>query len=108
MVDALTRRNLLTAAGAAAVAVSTPPAAEKEPAMSPQRTYEGESRAGKLDEALTQALGKLSDDLGAGGVADGLATWKLAEVTGQLGGFTGFHTVKVKITATRSPDWPKE
>ena len=101
------RRSVLAAAGAATVAAAVPPAAAAEPAKGKERTYEGESRAGKLQEALDQALGKLGGDLGAGGVADGLATWKLAEVTGQQGGFAGFHSVKVKISATRSPDWPK-
>ena len=105
----VTRRDLLAVAGAASVLAATASrAAAEEPAKSKERTYEGESRAGKLEEALSQALGKLSGDLGAGGVADGLASWKLAEVTGQLGGFAGFHSVKVKITATRSPDWPKK
>jgi hypothetical protein len=105
----VSRRDLLAVAGAAtALAAAAPVAAADEPAKGKERTYEGESRAGKLDEALGQALGKLSGDLGAGGVADGLAAWKLAEVTGQLGGFAGFHSVKVKITATRSPDWPKD
>jgi hypothetical protein len=104
----ISRRNLLALAGVATAAAAAVPAqAGEEPAKGKERTYEGESRAGKLDEALSQALGKLSGDLGAGGVADGLATWKLAEVTGQLGGFAGFHSVKVKVTATRSPDWPK-
>ena len=106
--SAVSRRGLLAVVGAATVAAAAAPAAAEEPAKGKTRTYEGESRAGKLDEALTQALGKLSGDLGAGGVADGLADWKLAEVTGQLGGFAGFHNLKVKVTATRSPDWPKE
>ena len=105
----ISRRNLLALAGVATAAAAAVPAqAVEEPAKGKERTYEGESRAGKLEEALSQALGKLSGDLGAGGVADGLATWKLAEVTGQLGGFAGFHSVKVKVTATRSPDWPKK
>jgi hypothetical protein len=89
----------------------SPPQPRRQPLPTNQqrkeRTYEGESRAGKLQEALDQALGTLSAELGAGGVADGLASWKLADITGQLGGFAGFHTVKVKIKATRSPDWPQ-
>src|SRR5262245_19314769 len=105
----ISRRHLLALAGAATAAATTIPSAQAadEPAKGKERTYEGESRAGKLDEALSQALGKLSSDLGAGGAAAGLASWKRAEVTGQMGGFAGFHSVKVKITATRNPDWPK-
>ena len=103
----VSRRRLLALAGVATVAATASAAIADEPAKGKERTYEGESRSGKLQEALDQALGKLSGDLGAGGVADGLASWKLADVTGQLGGFAGFHSVKVKITATRSPDWPK-
>src|SRR5262249_47237678 len=72
------------------------------------RTYEGESKAGNLQEALDAALKGVSDDLSAGGVADALATWKLSEVTGQLGGIAGFHSVKVKVVATRTPPFPKK
>jgi hypothetical protein len=72
------------------------------------RTYEGESKAGDLQEAMDAALKSLSDDLAEGGVADALANWKLSEVTGQLGGVAGFRSVKVRIVATRTPPNPKK
>jgi hypothetical protein len=70
-----------------------------------ERTFEGESRDGKLQGALDEALKQLDMALGEGGVKDGLATWKITGVTGQRGGFAGFLTVKVTITATRGPEW---
>lgn len=72
-----------------------------------QRTYEGESKAGKIQDALDEALNKLDKDLNEGGVADALASWKVLDVTGKRGGFVGFRSVKVTISATRSPDWKK-
>jgi hypothetical protein len=72
-----------------------------------ERTYEGDSKDGKVQEALDNALVKLDKDLPEGGVADASASWKLAEVSGQRGGLPGFRSVKVKITATRTPDWKK-
>jgi hypothetical protein len=101
-----TRRGALAALGMgtlAAAAARTSRAAAQQYAG---RVYEGESKAGNLQEALDAALKGVSDDLAAGGVADAMATWKLSEVTGQLGGIAGFHSVKVKVAATRTPPAP--
>jgi len=73
--------------------------------MDLERTYKGESLGGNLQEALDAALRQLSDDLAAGGVRDGSASWVVAEIAGELGGIAGFHSVKATITAKRSGGW---
>ncbi len=73
--------------------------------MKSERIYQGESTDGKLQEALDKALQQLDGDLGEGGVSDGMASWKIIEVTGQRGGIAGFHSVQVKIAALRTPEW---
>jgi len=73
--------------------------------MPSERIYQGESTAGKLQEALDKALQQLGGELGEGGVSDAMASWKIIEVTGQQGGIAAFHSVQVKIAATRTPAW---
>lgn len=104
----VTRRGLLTTVGALALATaatsSTSVAAADDKGKG-ERTFEGESTDGKLQEALDGALKQLGKALAEGGIADALATWKLAGVTGQRGSIAGLHTVTATITATRSPEW---
>jgi enamine deaminase RidA (YjgF/YER057c/UK114 family) len=69
------------------------------------RCYVGESATGSIQGALERALQQLDQDLAAGGVFDALATWEIVEITGWRGGIAGFNTVRVKISATRSPSW---
>lgn len=107
MITSPTRRGVLTALGAGTLVA----AAARPSYAAPQygaRVYEGESKTGNLQEALDAALKSVSDDLSEGGVADAMASWKLSEVTGQLGGIAGFRTVKVKLVATRTPPYPKK
>jgi hypothetical protein len=104
-IASFTRRKALTALGAGTLATTTVPASQAA-GQDTYRTYEGESKAGNLQEALDAALTNVSDDLAEGGVADALANWKLSEVSGQLGGIAGFRTVKVKLVATRTPPYP--
>ena len=73
--------------------------------MSVERVYEGESRDGKLQEALEIAIQRLNADLGEGGVRDASASWVITEISGKYGGIAGFTSVKAKITAKRSPEW---
>jgi hypothetical protein len=73
--------------------------------MSVQRTYEGESRDGNMQEAVDEVLQRLDADLGEGGVRDASASWVVTEISGERGGIAGFRRVKVKITASRSPKW---
>ncbi len=73
--------------------------------MSIERTYEGESRDGNLQEALERALGRLDADLAEDGVRDASASWIITEISGEYGGLAGFRRVKAKITAKRSPAW---
>ncbi len=75
--------------------------------MSVERSYEGQASEGNLQEALNKALQQLGEDLGEGGVRDGLGSWVVTEIAGERGGIAGFHSVKVKITAKRSPEWPR-
>lgn len=98
----ITRRGALAAAGALSLAAAT--TAEASTAAV-ERHYEGESAAGNLQEALDAALVKLDADLPEGGVSDAMATWRGVEVTGQRGGIAGFHSARIRIAATRSPDW---
>ena len=58
--------------------------------------------------ALDNALEQLDKALPEGGVRDAMATWKVAAMTGQRGGIAGLRTVKVTITAVRSPEWQKK
>ncbi len=73
--------------------------------MTSERIYQGESKDGKLQEALDNALQQLDGDLGEGGVSDATASWKIIEVTGQRGGIAAFRSVQVKIAAIRTPPW---
>jgi hypothetical protein len=73
--------------------------------MSVERTYEGESWDGKLQEALERALQRLDADLSEGGVRDAFSSWVVTEISNDYGGFVGFCSVKAKITAKRSPEW---
>lgn len=73
--------------------------------MSAERKYEGKSTANNVQEALDNALQRLAAELGEGGVRDASASWVASEIAGEYGGFAGFHSVKVKIVAKRSPDW---
>ena len=101
----LTRRGALAALSVGTLAAAAVPASQAAGQFA-ERAYEGESKTGNLQEALDAALKKVGDDLAAGGVADALANWRLAEVTGQLGGIAGFRTVKVRLLATRTPPVP--
>lgn len=80
-------------------------AADRDDKAAGARTFDGESKDGKLQEALDKALEQLDKALSEGGVADAQAAWKVADVTGTRGGMTGAKTVKVKISATRTPPW---
>ena len=103
----VSRRGALAALGVGTLAAgaSSPVHANEQYA---ERFYEGESKAGNLQEALDAATAKLSGDLSSGGVSDALANWRLCDVTGQLGGIAGFHSVKVRIAATRTPPYPRK
>lgn len=70
-----------------------------------ERTFEGESNDGNIQDALDAALKELDTALDEGSVADALAAWKITKVTGQRGGIAGLRKAKVTITAIRSPDW---
>jgi hypothetical protein len=73
--------------------------------MQSERIYLGESTVGNLQEALDNALQQLDGDLGEGGVSDGIASWKIIDVSGQRGGIAAFRSVQVKIAAVRTPPW---
>jgi hypothetical protein len=75
--------------------------------MSAERTYEGESQNGNLQEALASALQLLKGDLGEDGVRDASASWAITEISGECGGIRGICSVKAKITANRVPGWQK-
>lgn len=102
--QSLHRRDALVTAGLLSVAALGSNSARASSHQG-ERSYEGESAAGNIQEALDAALAKVSNDLGEGGVSDALATWKIDEVTGQLGGIAGFHSTKVTLIATRVPPW---
>jgi hypothetical protein len=102
----LTRRALLAGAvTATAVAASAAGADDK---VKVERTFTGESKGGKVQEALDKALEQLDKALPEGGVADAQAEWKMSGVTGTRGGIAGVHTVTVTISATRTPEWKKK
>lgn len=69
------------------------------------RSFEGQSKAGQLQAALDEALMQLDEALGKGGVADAMSTWTITKVTGERGSIAGLRSVKVTITATRTPPW---
>jgi hypothetical protein len=71
-----------------------------------ERYFEGESANGTIQEGLDQALLKLEAALPEGGVADAMGTWRMLTVTGQRGGIVPLRTVKVLISAARTPPWP--
>jgi hypothetical protein len=104
--------TLAAASGAAAAAQERKKVVEEpkkgDGPKQAERTFTGESKEGKIQEALDQALGALGKALGDGGVADAQATWKVATVGGLMGGIVGARGVKVTITATRTPDWPSK
>lgn len=104
----LSRRALLAAAGAVTLAAVAAPAASAADPVKVERTFEGASASGKLQEALDKALSQMDKALGEGGVRDALGSWKLAGVIGQRGGIAGLNILKVTITATRSPEWEKK
>ncbi len=54
-----------------------------------ERTFEGTSKSGKLQKALNAALKELNEALGEGKVAGASAAWKLASVSGNVGGLPG-------------------
>ncbi|MFT3880585.1 MAG: hypothetical protein QM703_13090 [Gemmatales bacterium] len=74
-------------------------------AIKGERTFEGSSKSGKLQKALNAALKELNKALGEGKVADASATWKLATVSGNVGGIAGLNRLTVTIKATRQPAW---
>ena len=82
--------------------------AEHEISVEGERLFEGESSNGKVQDAVDQALGKVSEALGEGGASDASATWRLLALTGDLGGIRGVRVVRVKIAAIRTPPWPKK
>jgi hypothetical protein len=71
--------------------------------MSVERTYEGKSSKGSLQEALEKALHLVEADIGEGGIRDASASWVITEIAGEYSGIAGSHGVKVKIAAKRSP-----
>jgi hypothetical protein len=100
----LHRRHALATAGLFSLAALASTKAHAAPPQG-ERTYEGESAAGNIQEALDAALAKVSGDLAEGNVSDAMANWKIIEVTGQLGGIAALRTAKVTISATRTPPW---
>src|SRR5262245_18946144 len=102
-----TRRGALTALSVGALATAAARTSEAAQQYA-SRVYEGESTAGNLQEALDAALQQVSADLGAGGVADAMANWRLSDITGQRGGIAGFHNVKVRLVASRTPPYPRK
>ena len=70
-----------------------------------ERTFEGSSKSGKLQKALNGALKALNKALGEGKVADASASWRLAAVSGNVGGIAGLNKLTVTIKATRTPAW---
>ena len=101
---AVSRRALL-ASGVAATLLTGEASADD--AYGPERTFEGDSKTGNIQEALEMATKKLSGALGDGGAADATATWTVQHVTGMVGGLVPPHSVKVTITARRTPPWKK-
>jgi hypothetical protein len=73
-----------------------------------ERTFDGESEDGNLQTALDKALEQLDKALNEGSIRDASATWKVAAIGGERGTFKEGRTVKVAITATRSPQWDKK
>lgn len=76
--------------------------------MTVERTYEAESQDGNLLEAIETVRQQLDADLTEGGVRDASASWTVTEISGMSGGIAGFRSIKVKITAKRSPGWVDE
>jgi len=72
--------------------------------VSVERTYEGNSPNGNLQEALERALELLAADLDKGGVRGASATWVVTEIAGEYVGWGELQS-KVKIAAKRSPEW---
>lgn len=104
----VTRRALLAAAGAVGLAAAVTQNAVADDKARVERTFEGASEDGKLQAALDKALEQLDKALNEGGVRDATATWKVAAISGERGTFKQGRTVKVAITATRSPQWDKK
>ncbi|HQR07652.1 MAG TPA: hypothetical protein PLN21_12565 [Gemmatales bacterium] len=48
---------------------------------------------------------ELNKALDEGKVADASATWKLASVSGNVGGIAGLNRLTVTIKAARQPGW---
>jgi hypothetical protein len=86
---------------------SAPGAGDKEQGKN-ERTFEGQSKDGDLQDALHKALEQLDKTLGEDGVADAMATWKITDVSGERGGIAVQRTLKVTITASRTPPWNKK
>jgi hypothetical protein len=105
----VSRRGLLASAGAFTTAAALGrEAGADEYKRGDERSFEGESDDGKVQNALDNALGKVSAALPEGGVADASATWRLLALTGELGGIRGVRVVRVTIAAIRTPPWPKK
>jgi hypothetical protein len=73
--------------------------------MSTKRMYEGESINGSFQEALSDALQRLAEEIAESGVCDAYASWDISHISGEYGGIAGLRKVKVKISAARSPAW---
>lgn len=105
----LTRRGAMRNSAIAAATVAGPVlgASAQEPSekRKAERRFEGESKDGKLQEALDLALEQLDKAMGEGGVFDATGSWRLAEITGRRGGFAGQRSVRVTVAATRHPEW---
>lgn len=69
------------------------------------RTFEGNSKAGKLQKALNSALKELNKALGEDGVSDASATWSVDSISGVAGGMAPSSKITVAIKATRQPAW---
>lgn len=74
--------------------------------MNIEREYVGKSDH-SLQEALDKSLQHLAEQLGEGGIRDASASWVMTEIAGEYGGFAGRHSIKVTITAKRSPEWER-
>ena len=70
------------------------------PIPPPGLEFTGVSNQRSVQEALADALQQLDQAMAAQGIADNMATWKVVETTGRIGGIAGFNELHVKISAT--------
>jgi hypothetical protein len=107
MSKTLGKLNRALLMGAVLIGLGADPSQSERAVMSVQHKYEGESQSGSLQEAVMLALQQLDADLREGGVIDASASWTMTEISGKRGGIADSRSVKVKITAKRSPPWSR-